>query len=74
MKLFNFGQKGEDVLFGPVYDPDKPKPSPVQVTTKKKAWKNPGGPAPARSRDFRQNDRRRLNFIDGSLGSFNIFS
>jgi len=65
-------KKKEDILFGPVYDPDKPKGLKVNPTNK--PWKNPGGPAPARSRDFRQTTRRNLNYIGGSLGSMNIFS
>tara|TARA_E500000331_G_scaffold265042_1_gene256226 strand:- start:116 stop:343 length:228 start_codon:yes stop_codon:yes gene_type:complete len=75
MKFFKFSQKNqeeEDVLFGPVYDPDKPKG--LKVNPSGKPWKNPGGPAPATSRDFRQSNRRSLNFIGGSLGSMNIFS
>ena len=64
-------KKKEDILFGPVYDPEKPRGLKVNPTNK--PWKNPGGPAPARSRDFRQ-PRSNLKFIGGSLGQTNIFS
>ena len=67
-------KKKEDILFGPVYDPDKPKVKRLKVNATNKPWKNPGGPAPARARDFRQTARRNLNYIGGSLGNMNIFS
>ena len=67
-------KKKEDILFGPVHDPDKPKVRGLKVNPTNKPWKNPGGPAPARSRDFRQTNRRNLNYIGGSLGQTNLFS
>ena len=46
---------------------------PKGMDTDAKDWKNPGGPSPARGRDFRQ-PRSNLRPMGGSLGQTNLFS